>query len=402
MEPSGEKYSFTMAYSKELEAVIEAALADGVLTDKERAVLHKKAQQEGIDPDELDVVIEGRLAKMKREVDWLKPEPPASEKRGNIVKCPNCGAPIQAGAVKCEECGYVFTNVSANHTAEKLANKISSLMEKHANEDQIIQAIMHFPIPMGKEDLIEFIASMDAKRKEQGPLQKAYRTKFKESVIKAKTLFGDDTQLMSMTKELDKFSISNLTKSQKIYGGCAIYLIVSFICSICFSICSSIEDKEASELGLQQFTELSSQLRDTEQAMKNSSYEDFESAINSIIWKDISSDYTYRSKFKDMRDEMLDKHLYNELNAKLDALDAPNASNYKRVESQLLDIIWTRDSYSSKYKDSFLEKKRLKAKEIGGVVIWGDYYGEQKKKPYREFYSVAPDAIKFPESNIKQ
>ena len=42
--------------SKELEEIVEAALADGVLTDKERAVLHKRAQAEGIDPDELDIV----------------------------------------------------------------------------------------------------------------------------------------------------------------------------------------------------------------------------------------------------------------------------------------------------------------------------------------------------------
>ena len=36
-------------FSKELEEIIEAALADGVLTDKERAVLHKRALAEGVD-----------------------------------------------------------------------------------------------------------------------------------------------------------------------------------------------------------------------------------------------------------------------------------------------------------------------------------------------------------------
>lgn len=60
-------------YSKELEAIIEAALADGVLTDKEREVLHRRAAQEGVDADELDVIIEGKLAKMKQEKDRSAP-----------------------------------------------------------------------------------------------------------------------------------------------------------------------------------------------------------------------------------------------------------------------------------------------------------------------------------------
>lgn len=229
MEPSGEKYSYSMAYSKELEAVIEAALADGVLTDKERAVLHKKAQQEGVDPDELDVVIEGRLAKMKREEDWLKPEPPASEKRGNIVKCPNCGAPIQAGAVKCEECGYVFTNVAANRSSEALAKKISELLKAERYKSHVIEEIKNFPLPTSKEDLMEFIASMDSKRKESGDFRGAYNTKFKEAVTKAKTFFSSDPQVMNMVKSLDKFSLAALDKEKLFEYAFAIIIITIVI-----------------------------------------------------------------------------------------------------------------------------------------------------------------------------
>ena len=47
-------------FSKELEEVIEAALADGVITEKECAVLHKRVQAEGGGPDELDVAQHGR------------------------------------------------------------------------------------------------------------------------------------------------------------------------------------------------------------------------------------------------------------------------------------------------------------------------------------------------------
>lgn len=105
-------------YSKELEELIDSVLADGVVTDQERAILRKRALACGEDPDEVMIVVDGRLAKMKKAAS---PVTPATEKRGNIVKCPNCGAPIEAGAVKCKECGYVFTNVKANSTAKEFA-----------------------------------------------------------------------------------------------------------------------------------------------------------------------------------------------------------------------------------------------------------------------------------------
>ena len=40
-------------FSKELENLIKVTLADGVLTDKEKSVLIKRAQKEGVDIDEL-------------------------------------------------------------------------------------------------------------------------------------------------------------------------------------------------------------------------------------------------------------------------------------------------------------------------------------------------------------
>lgn len=286
-----------MAFSQALEEVIEAALADGVLTDKERAVLHKRAAQEGVDPDELDVVIEGRLAKMKRETDWLKPAPPASEKRGNIVKCPSCGAPIEAGAVSCKECGYVFTNVAANRSSEKLAEKISFLLHSKANENHIVEEIKNFPLPTGKEDLMEFIASMDAKRKEQGPLQQAYRAKFNEAITKAKTFFSNDAQVMGMVKALDKFSISSLTGVQKKIG--AVLILVILV--LCYGL----------------FT-------------------------------------TIRGKIVEPQAEAQ----YNELCEKIDELDIPDEINYKEVEKELLKIVWVDiPGDNSDYKDNFLEKK---------------------------------------------
>ena len=114
-------------YSKELEELIDSVLADGVITDQERTVLRKRALACGEDPDEVMIIVDGRLAKMKNAA---RPTTPATEKRGNIVKWPNCGAPIEAGAVKCKECGYFFTNVKSNNTANEFAIMLEQRIQK--------------------------------------------------------------------------------------------------------------------------------------------------------------------------------------------------------------------------------------------------------------------------------
>lgn len=207
-------------FSKELEEVIEAALADGVLTDKERAVLHKRAQAEGVDPDELDIVIDGRLAKMKRQEDWLRPAPPkeaTNQKYGNVLKCPSCGAQVVGGSALCPECGYAFSNVGANSSYEKLSAKLEAIevayrdkvsfsiplygVSKEAKEKANV--IRMFPVPNTRADLLEFLASMSAQissMKEPQSMQvfehemmrKAYEAKYEECVNKARISFAND------------------------------------------------------------------------------------------------------------------------------------------------------------------------------------------------------------------
>lgn len=49
-------------YSEQLESLIQSIIADGIITDKELEVLHKKAEAEGVDIDEIDVYVEGLIA----------------------------------------------------------------------------------------------------------------------------------------------------------------------------------------------------------------------------------------------------------------------------------------------------------------------------------------------------
>lgn len=153
------------------------------------------------------IVVDGRLAKMKK---GASPAIPATEKRGNIVKCPNCGAPIEAGAVKCKECGYVFTNVKANNTAKEFAIMLEQRIQKvrydgdKTNINKVNEFIKNYPLPTGKEDLLEFIASLDARRRSKSNYQEAYNAKYQECVTKAKTLFAGDSDVTSLLAQTEK------------------------------------------------------------------------------------------------------------------------------------------------------------------------------------------------------
>ena len=240
--------------SKELEEIVEAALADGVLTDKERAVLHKRAQAEGIDPDELDIVIDGRLAKMKRSEDWLRPTPPqnlANQKLGNIVKCPNCGAQVKGGSAVCSECGYTFSNVSANSSAEKLQEKLDDFnrrQEQRADNRGLASSLMHgigsaldgnkntvkhkmdiistFPVPNTRTDLLEFLTMLQARADATGArigvkegsreedLSYAYWLLYSNCINKAKLSFSNDKDFEYYFQHYEK----ELQKTKGIIG----------------------------------------------------------------------------------------------------------------------------------------------------------------------------------------
>jgi hypothetical protein len=110
-------------YNEQLEQLIDAALADGVLTEKEKQVLFKKAQTFGIDLDEFEMVLDAKLVKMQK----AQQAAPKSNKLGDVKKCPACGSIRIPGAKNCADCGYEFMSplqelINDLNEAQKLAN----------------------------------------------------------------------------------------------------------------------------------------------------------------------------------------------------------------------------------------------------------------------------------------
>ena len=60
-------YNTAMLYDEKIESLISAALADGVLTEKEKQVLFKRAQAEEIDIDEFEMVLDARLVELQKD-----------------------------------------------------------------------------------------------------------------------------------------------------------------------------------------------------------------------------------------------------------------------------------------------------------------------------------------------
>lgn len=199
-------------YNDELEQLIDAALADGVLTEKEKQVLFKKAESFGIDLDEFEMVLDARALKAQQA---QQPISPAKQKLGNIVTCPACGAHVPGGNAVCPECGHVFNNVEANSSVTQLNKLLEEVEKKYAkNEnkekksfwdddpeilryDEMARVVNRFPIPNSRGDLLEFLPYLksQAEMKYDGANNSyidACRAKYKECVLKARTSFQND------------------------------------------------------------------------------------------------------------------------------------------------------------------------------------------------------------------
>lgn len=156
--------------SEELNSMIDAAITDGVITDKERQLIMKRAVKEGQDPDEVEMIMQGKLQAQKK---MYKPQ---NSKLGSVKKCPNCGAVIPESSLKCPECSYTFRDVKANSTFQNLYDNLVeadrsrkriaitdytgliAFEKEHSRViDRKVSIIINCPIPNTEDDLVEFL-----------------------------------------------------------------------------------------------------------------------------------------------------------------------------------------------------------------------------------------------------
>jgi hypothetical protein len=228
-------------YNEQLEKLIEMALMDGELTEKEKQILFKKAEAFGVDLDEFEMVLEAKLFEKQqsnKKVETTVSAAPKSDKFGDVKKCPACGAMVQSFQTKCSDCGHEFSNIEANASIDKLfkmlndaedmrkedstsSNPLSamgSMMAKQMTssfgpgkvDKKKMEIISNFPIPTTKNDILEFLSLAVPKAKQKGnfltkqnPENKTHndfvpvwKTKCEQIIMKAKFSMKEDKKAL--------------------------------------------------------------------------------------------------------------------------------------------------------------------------------------------------------------
>ena len=244
----------------ELERLIDFAIADGILTDKEKAILYKKAKELDVDIDEFEMILNGKLHIKQKEMQQeanVKATPTSpvslhkqqqSNKEGDLKKCPSCGAPVVSFATKCSSCGHEFRNIQASNSVKELSIQLQNAAERIRKEKENMVVTFHnahlknplniakeiatlqesiissFPVPNTKEDILEFlsIALPEAKKKSNtmggyvldgsDGLKNAWLAKCEQVIMKAKFSMKDDKKLL---EEIEFYSNQLSTAQQQ-------------------------------------------------------------------------------------------------------------------------------------------------------------------------------------------
>lgn len=201
----------------EIEKLIDFAIADGQITEKERNVILKKANELGVETDEVEMVLDGKL----HQIEANKPKDKV--KVGNISICPACGATVKSMVISCSACGHEFSNTNSNKSISKLLNELNNLKKEREEDDWDLERrkadlINHTPIPINREDLIEFLSiccsQADVDFMAGGTIPSAWANKGNEALLKAKIAFNDDPTTKILLKDYEK-KLNNASRKSK-------------------------------------------------------------------------------------------------------------------------------------------------------------------------------------------
>ncbi|MCJ7935416.1 MAG: hypothetical protein MUW56_17775 [Chryseobacterium sp.] len=381
-------------YNEKLEKLIELALADGELTEKEKQVLFKNAEAEGIDLDEFEIVLEARLFEKTNDKS-SESAAPYSDKLGDIKKCPACGAIAESFATKCSDCGTEFRNIEVSSSVIRFFEKLDEIEAtrdgnfysqnsgSNINLTTIVlwlflwplliffkgiqfiinkskpakwsttdarkeELVLNYPVPVSKEGILEFLTLSASKintasyfslfseqTKYKNTWNKIWLKKIEQINSKASISMKSDTEIYSEVLTIVE-NARNVTKENnrkifKVLGSVAVLLII-------VGFWSSISNK----LDENRNTNYASKVKSAEKLIENKKYDE---AAELAVNIDDKHSVEIRSKIQ-----------LAKLTEELETLE-PLIQNkeYSKIRLALEKLRWTRISNTSDYKTEDIE-----------------------------------------------
>ena len=180
-------------FSDELEMLIDAAIADGEISEKERSILHKRAAAEGVDIDELDMIVDARIAKAK------KARVSSQTEEDEEVNKPEAGeSALEQFTKQLQEIqNKDFQDIKGSFW--KGTDTVTADTQRH---EALMNLISTFAIPSAKKDLIDFIVYLSPYKKAskieggyEADRKRAFRKRYEECLTKAQISFPGDPAL---------------------------------------------------------------------------------------------------------------------------------------------------------------------------------------------------------------
>ena len=239
-------------YNEQLEKLIEMALMDGELTEKEKQILFKKAESFGVDLDEFEMVLDARLFEKQQNITVVKQEVVVivpqekieklspirallkqldedEERRREILRLELEKRRIERNQFNAKNVSKFAKNViGSSIPGYGLAKELLGSDDSETNEDDILiieteekiiekkkYIISNFIVPTSKDDILEFLSIAVPNAKKQGnflsnntsndthnALSQIWRQKCEQIIIKAKTLYINDQDILNYDNEL--------------------------------------------------------------------------------------------------------------------------------------------------------------------------------------------------------
>lgn len=194
-------------FSDELEMLIDAAIADGEISEKERAILHKRAKAEGVDTDELDMIVDARIAKAKNaQADSQNDEDDEEEIDEEST--------LKFLLEKINE-------LENDHYEDELDEKDNIKHYAHNIRNRTVRNFINsFQLPKERKHLKEIIVYLKSKSKFFGgsKYSKTFGDKLNEAREIVKNYFPNDDELLILTGLKEDPSKANEPK-KGLFGG---------------------------------------------------------------------------------------------------------------------------------------------------------------------------------------